>query len=79
MQAARELAADTLTRCRRVFGDDHAATLYLRVTLAGALAVLGEVQAARELAADTLAPCRRAFGDDHPITRATEEVLRWLD
>jgi hypothetical protein len=54
-QAARELAADTLARCRRVLGDDNPVTLYSAAVLAIALAVLGEAQAAQELAADTLA------------------------
>jgi hypothetical protein len=76
VRAARELAEDTLARCRRVLGDDHAVTLNSAVALAGALLMLGEVQAARELATDTLARCRRVLGNDHPTTQAIKEILR---
>jgi hypothetical protein len=68
VQAARELATDTLARCRQVLGDDNPLTLDSAVALAGAMALLGEVQAARELATDTLARCRRVLGDDNPLT-----------
>jgi hypothetical protein len=60
-------------------GPDHPHTLRVATALAGTLGALGEVQAARALAEDTLTRCRRVFGDDHPTTRATEEVLRWLN
>ncbi|MBL7501698.1 tetratricopeptide repeat protein [Frankia sp. CNm7] len=68
VQEARNLAADTLTRCRRVLGEDSPVTLYSAVYLAGDLVVLGEMEEARELAADTLVRCRRILGPDRPAT-----------
>lgn len=48
-ERARELAEDTLTRSRRVLGDDHHLTLRLASILADNLLALGEHQRAHEV------------------------------
>ncbi len=58
----------TLTRARRVLGDESHFTIDIANTLATALLAVGEVEAARQLSEDTLAQARRAFGEDHPRT-----------
>jgi len=73
--AARELAKDTLTRSRRVLGDNHPTTLYLAAVLATALAALGEAPAAQDLAKETLTRSRRVLGNDHPTNLLTAAVL----
>ena len=70
-QQARQLQNDTLTRLRRVLGDDHPDTLTSASRLADNLRALGEYQQARALDEDTLARRRRVLGDDHPDTRAS--------
>jgi hypothetical protein len=67
-QQARALAEDTLTRRRRVLGDDHPDTLGSAHNLAVDLRALGEHHQARELDEDTLTRYRRILGDDHPHT-----------
>ncbi|MGH3767521.1 MAG: tetratricopeptide repeat protein, partial [Pseudonocardiaceae bacterium] len=59
---------DTLTRYRRVLGDDHLVTLLLAHNLAAGLRAVGEHQRARELDEDTLTRYRRVLGDDHSAT-----------
>jgi hypothetical protein len=66
--ATRNLAQETLDRCRRVLGDDHPDALTSANILALVLRRLGEVQAARDLDQDTLDRRRRVLGDDHPDT-----------
>ncbi|WP_328396438.1 tetratricopeptide repeat protein [Streptomyces sp. NBC_00390] len=51
---ANTLTEDTLTRRRRVLGEDHPQTLTSAYNLAVDLGELGEVEAARILAEDTL-------------------------
>jgi tetratricopeptide (TPR) repeat protein len=63
---ARGLDEDTLTRRRRIHGDDNAGTLNSAGNLASDLSALGEHQAARELHEDILARKRRLLGEDHP-------------
>jgi hypothetical protein len=75
VQAARDLNQDTLTRSRRVLGDDHPSTLRTVGNLALDLRALGEVQAARDLNQDTLTRYRRILGDDHPDTLRTASNL----
>jgi tetratricopeptide (TPR) repeat protein len=65
---ARQLAEDTLTRCRRVLGEDHPTTLRAAYNLAISLWELGQYQQAGHLGQDTLTRCRRVLGDDHPLT-----------
>ena len=66
LQAARDLAADTLERRRRVLGEDHPTTLNSAQLLVNCLHDLGELQAARDLAEDTLDRRRRIQGKQHP-------------
>jgi Tetratricopeptide repeat/Domain of unknown function (DUF4062)/NB-ARC domain len=74
-EQARQLAEDTLTRCRRVLGDDHPHTLRSATLLAAALRELGHYEQARQLAEDTLTRCRRVLGDDHPHTLRLAYIL----
>jgi Tetratricopeptide repeat len=75
MQAARDLAQDTLDRRRRVLGQDHPGTLQSANHLAMILGGLGEVQAAGDLAQDTLDRRRRILGEDHPATLTSADNL----
>jgi hypothetical protein len=77
-QQARQLQNDTLTRLRRVLGDDHPETLTSAHNLASELAALGEYQQARALAEDTLTRRRRVLGDDHPDTHQSVASLQRL-
>ena len=65
---ARLLDEDTLTRRRRVLGEDHLGTLYSATNLAVDLRRLGQHEQARRLDEDTLTRRRRLLGDDHPDT-----------
>ncbi|MGH3779390.1 MAG: tetratricopeptide repeat protein [Pseudonocardiaceae bacterium] len=65
---AIQLDEDTLTRYRRVLGNDHPDTLRSAHNLAVGLRALGEHEQARELGEDTLSRRRRVLGDDHPDT-----------
>jgi hypothetical protein len=67
-EPARALGEDTLRRGRRVFGPDHATTLWAATALTSALGQLGEAEAARDLGQDTLERSRRVLGPDHPVT-----------
>ena len=69
------LDEDTLTRCRRVLGDDHPDTLASASNLARDLSGLGDYQQARTLDEDTLTRRRRVLGDDHPDTLASANNL----
>ena len=72
---ARVLDEDTLTRARRVLGEDDLSTLMYANGLAGDLFHLKEYQAARELIEDILARRRRILGDDHPRTLTSANNL----
>jgi hypothetical protein len=72
---ARTLAEDTLTRRRRVLGEDHPDTLTSANNLANVLHTLGDYQQARTLHEDTLTRKRRVLGDDHPHTRQSKQNL----
>jgi Tetratricopeptide repeat len=48
-EPARQLGEDTLTRCRRVLGEDHPDTLLSARSLAAVLANLGEHDQAHSL------------------------------
>ena len=78
-EQARDLDEDTLTRRRRVLGDDHPDTLGSANNLAADLSALGEHERARALAEDTLTRRRRVLGDDHPDTRRSVGAPAWLD
>ena len=68
VQAAADLAQDTLNRSRRFLGEDDPETLNSLSNLAADLRALGQVQAARDLDQDTLDRRRRVLGEDHPAT-----------
>jgi Bacterial transcriptional activator domain/Tetratricopeptide repeat/NB-ARC domain len=61
----RQLAQDTLARCRRTLGEDHPDTLHAAAYFGVCLHHLGAFEQARQLNADTLARTRRVFGDEH--------------
>jgi MinD-like ATPase involved in chromosome partitioning or flagellar assembly len=65
---ARDFDADTLARCRLLYGDDHRDTLAAANNLAEDLRALGTPRNARELDEDTLARFRRVLGEDHSAT-----------
>ncbi len=72
---ARELDEDTLTRRKRLLGEDHPNTLVSANNLALDHSSLGEPQRARELNEDTLAHRRRILGDDHHHTLSSASNL----
>ena len=74
-EQARQLQQDTLTRCRRVLGEDHPRTLVSASRLALDLHALGQYEQARQLQQDTLTRRRRVLGDDHPRTLASASNL----
>jgi ornithine cyclodeaminase/alanine dehydrogenase-like protein (mu-crystallin family) len=74
-EQARQLGEDTLTRMRRVLGDDHPHTLESAGSLAVALREVGQYEQARQLGEDTLARTRRVLGDDHPHTLRLARIL----
>jgi hypothetical protein len=65
----------TLTRRRRVLGQDHVDTLYSAHNLVINLRKLGDFQAARDLNQDTLARHRRVRGQDHRSTLGSATIL----
>ena len=75
MQAARDLAQDTLGRSRRVLGEDDPETLNNLSNLGVYLRDLGEVPAARDLHQDALERRLRVLGEDHPSTLFTANNL----
>ena len=72
---ARALDEDTLTRRRRILGDDHPDTLTSASQLAQDLFGLGNYRQARELQEETLSRRRRILGDDHPDTLFSASLL----
>ena len=66
-ESARQLAEDTLTRMRRVLGEDPT-TLRSAYVLALSLWGVGHYESARQLGEDTLTRCRQILGEDHPTT-----------
>jgi tetratricopeptide (TPR) repeat protein len=72
---ARDLDQDTLSRMRRVHGEDHHNTLAAANSLANTLRELGEVEAARDLYQDALNRRRRILGEDHPSTLSSAGSL----
>jgi acetyl-CoA carboxylase alpha subunit len=76
-EQSRQLAEDTLTRARRVLGDDHPHTLRSADNLATTLLEFGQHALGRQLGEDTLTRMRRVLGDDHPDTlRLTHNLAR---
>jgi hypothetical protein len=73
--AARLLSEETLTRARRVLGEEHNRTADVANTLAAALLAAGEVEAARQLSECTLTQARSAFAPDHPYAREAADIL----
>jgi DNA-binding SARP family transcriptional activator/tetratricopeptide (TPR) repeat protein len=67
-EQGRQLAEDTLTRCRRVLGDEHPGTLRTAFILVLTLWELGRYEPARQLGENILTRMRRVLGDDHPHT-----------
>jgi hypothetical protein len=74
-ERARQLGEDTLTRCRRVLGDDHPWTLISATHLTATLGESRHYERARHLGEDTLTRCRRVLGDDHPYTLRLTHIL----
>ena len=66
---------DTLTRSRRVLGEDHPDTLASASLLGLVLWSLGDYQQARQLLNDTFTRSRRVLGEDHPTTLLSASVL----
>jgi hypothetical protein len=76
---ARDLGAETLERCRMVFGPDHPRTFVGRSNLVIGLRLLGDFGEARDLGAETLAvqehgcgPCAPKRGALPPTPRRDE-------
>ncbi|MFD4746998.1 tetratricopeptide repeat protein, partial [Streptomyces rubiginosohelvolus] len=78
-EEARDLGEDTLSRQRRVLGEDHPDTLGTASNLAINLSAVGLMEEARDLGEDTLARRRRVLGEDHPDTLRTAKLLELLD
>jgi tetratricopeptide (TPR) repeat protein len=76
-EQARQLGEDTLTRSRRVLGDDHPHTLHAAHHLAIYLWDLGQYEPARHLAMDALTRCRRVLGNNHPFTVRLSVILAY--
>ncbi|MGH3534594.1 MAG: FxSxx-COOH system tetratricopeptide repeat protein [Pseudonocardiaceae bacterium] len=76
-ELARQLAEDTLTRCREVLGEDHPHTLESASNLCLTLWELGRYELARQLAEDTLTRCREVLGDNHPHTLRSVHSLAY--
>ena len=74
-QQARTLHEDTLTRYRRLLGDDHPDTLSTADELAFDLHASGNYQQAYALHADTLTRRRRVLGNEHPHTLQSAKNL----
>ncbi|MEU1842412.1 FxSxx-COOH system tetratricopeptide repeat protein [Micromonospora sediminicola] len=74
-QQTHDLDEDTLTRRRRILGDDHPDTLTSAHNLANDLRQLGQHEQARALNEDTLTRRRRILGDDHPHTLSSANNL----
>jgi hypothetical protein len=74
-ERVRQLSEDSLTRYRRVLGDDHPDTLVAAHDHATHLRASGEYQQARALDEDTLGRRRRVLGEDHSDTLASAHNL----
>jgi hypothetical protein len=74
-QQAHDLNQDSLTRTRRLLGDNHRLTLSAANNLANNLNGIGDYKRARRLDEDTLARRRRVLGDDHPHTLTSANNL----
>jgi Tetratricopeptide repeat len=68
-------AEDTLTRRRRVLGEDHPDTLLSANEFAADLHALGEHTAARQLNEDRLTRRHRVQGEDHLDTLRLANIL----
>jgi hypothetical protein len=77
--AARAMQEDVLARRRRVFGEDHPATILAAANLAATLTAQGDYPAARTMQEDVLAWRRRVLGEDHPATIRAKAALAELD
>lgn len=75
IEAARDLAQDTLSRRRRVLGEDDFRTLRTAGFLVSVLYQLGDHEGVRKLGEDTLARRRRSLGPDHPETTFLADFL----
>lgn len=79
-ELARQLVEDTVTRCRRILGEDHPCTLRAASCLFFSIGKLGQHELARRLGEDTLTRMRRVLGDDHfstlPAAQASSSVWR---
>ena len=69
-QQARQLQNDTLTRFRRVLGEDHILTLRSASLLGLALWSLGDYQQARQLQSDAFTRSRRVLRRGPPLHTA---------
>jgi cellulose biosynthesis protein BcsQ/tetratricopeptide (TPR) repeat protein len=67
-QASLELARDTYSRFRNLFGEDYPYTLFAATNLSDALRLSGDCFGARELDTETLTFRRSVLGDLHPLT-----------
>jgi len=65
-ELARQLDADTLSRCRRVLGEDHPNTLIAGYNLTVNMRALGELEE-DGLIEETLSRCRPVLDEDHPV------------
>ena len=72
---ARDLDQDTLTRSRRVLGDDHPNTLSCATTLALDLYEPGGGAGRPRPEPRHPRPLRRVLGDDHPSTLSSANSL----
>ena len=75
LPAAAEMAADTVTLCRRRFGDLHTETLAALVSLANATREAGDLQRAHELLERAVTRYHSVLGGDHPFTLAATADL----
>ena len=73
-EQAYQLSEDTLTRSRRVLGDDLR-TLISASGHALCLWAVRRYEQARQLGEDTLTRLRRVLGDEHPHTRDSAHNL----
>ncbi|GHC58005.1 SAV_2336 N-terminal domain-related protein [Streptomyces flavofungini] len=64
-QDALSVYEDILAECRRMLGDEHPHTIYVRGKLSAAAHRAGDDARARSAAESTLAACRHVFGHDH--------------
>ncbi|MFG3048993.1 FxSxx-COOH system tetratricopeptide repeat protein [Streptomyces sp. NPDC048241] len=65
---ARSTIEDTLSRRRRVLGEDHPDTMQSANNLANTLRQMGEYTEARRMLEEALSRRRRVLGEDHPDT-----------